>query len=254
MKLLTKGRTSEIYELDKGRLLKLYNGWAFEDLLTHEFEATNAAFDAGIPCARAHEVIEKEYRKGIVFEFIHGRQLKQHMIFQPWNIGRYGARMARLHAQVHSIPGHGLRPQKALMESAIEASYSILKPYWNKVMDCTAQLSDSPARLCHGDFSVENILVTPGLVLTDWGDACSGNPAGDVARAWILIHTPYRNAELPPWAGAAKRWLWHSYLKAYMAITGVSEAECMAWRMPMAAARLKEFVPGEREWLLRMIK
>jgi len=50
-------------------------------------------------------------------------------------------------------------------------------------------------------YDLENILLTPtGPVLVDWADVCTGNPAGDVARAWILIRTPYADVGMPGWA------------------------------------------------------
>ncbi len=259
MKLLKKGLRSDVYDLEDGRLLKLYNGWVTEEDVVREFKATNVAFDAGISCAIAHEIIEKNYRHGIVFDLIKGINLRQHITSRPWNVRRYGIQMARLHAQVHAVRRSGLIAQKAQMESAIQASYSMLKPWWNKIMECMEQLPDSPSCLCHGDFSVENILLAPaGPVLVDWSDACAGNPAGDVARAWILIHTPYANVGMPGWAkgisSAVRSSLFRHYLKEYMAITSISNAQCMAWQVPTAAARLKECVPDEKEWLLRIIR
>lgn len=259
MKLFKKGLRSDVYDLEDGRLLKLYNGWVTEEDVAREFNATRAAFDAGISCARVHEVIEKNYRHGIIFDLIKAENLRQHITSRPWNVRRYGLQMARLHAQVHAVQLSGLRSQKAQMESAIQESYSILKPYWNKIMEYTEPLSDSPSCLCHGDFSVENILLPPaGPVLVDWADACTGNPAGDVARAWILVHTPYSDLGTPIWAkgisGAVKRRLFQYYLNEYVTITGISKAQCTAWQVPMAAARLRECVPNEKEWLLRIIR
>ncbi len=108
-------------------------------------------------------------------------------------------------------------------------------------------------------YDLENILLTPtGPVLVDWADACTGNPASDVARAWILIHTPYSDLGTPVWArgisGAVKRLLFQSYIDEYLAITGISKAKYMAWLVPMAAARLRECVPNEKEWLLSIIR
>ncbi len=254
MKFIQKGRVSELFDLGNGKFLKLYNGWVSAERVAYEYMATNTAFEAGIPCARALEVIEKDYRKGIVFEFVAGAQLRQHIRSKPWNIRQYGIQMARLHARVHALQAGGLNNQKAQVKVAMEASYSMLKPYWNKIMDAMELLPDERTGLCHGDFSVENIIVSPnGLLLVDWADASTGDPASDVARAWILMHTPYMDAKLPFWATFAKRWLFHSYLEEYLSISGISKARCMAWQVPMAAARLKENVPNEKEWLLHLI-
>ena len=259
MKLLKTGLRSEVYDLGDGKFLKLYNGWVSAELVDYEINVSQAAFEAGIPCARVYETVEIGYRQGIVFEFVEGPDLRHQLMDRPWTIRRYGIEMARLQALVHGNKLSGLRSQQAHIVSAIQASYSVLKPYWNKIMDCLELVSDGPVCLCHGDFSVENMIVSRnGLMLIDWADAYAGNPLSDVARAWILIHTPYRDGEFPAWtkgfSGASKKWLFYNYLQEYLKITGKKKAQYQVWRVPMAAARLKEEVPREKVWLLNIIK
>lgn len=260
MKLLYQARRSEIFDLGNGRILKLYNGWVSEAFVIFEFNATNAAFNAGIPCAKAIEIIEKNYRQGIVFELREGIQLRSYLIAHPLQIRRYAMLTATLQASVHEIKSLALRPQKTYLETAIQASQSILKPYWNKITDCSERLTGKrPPVFCHGDFSIENIMLDPnGLVLLDWADAYLGDPASDIARSWIIMHSPENLINRTLWEKtyftAARNWFYQSYLKEYLRISGISLADCLDWRIPMAAARLKEGVPKEKEWLLHMIK
>ena len=45
------------------------------------------------------------------------------------------------------------------------------------------------SKLCHGDFSPENIIVTKSgkLVAVDWVHATQGNASADVARTYLLL-------------------------------------------------------------------
>jgi len=45
-----------------------------------------------------------------------------------------------------------------------------------------------------------------------------------------------------------------AYLSEYLALSGLPRAEVDVWRTPVAAARLSEDVPWEREWLLDIVR
>ena len=59
--------------------------------------------------------------------------------------------------------------------------------------------TDPPARL-HGDVHPLNLLVADGRLgaVVDWGDVCAGDPATDLAIAWMIlpaaVHPTFRLA------------------------------------------------------------
>jgi hypothetical protein len=50
------------------------------------------------------------------------------------------------------------------------------------------------------------------------------------------------------------RMLWNKvYLNEYCRLSRAKLEDIDRWMLPVAAARLREDVPGERDWLLRLI-
>ena len=93
----------------------------------------------------------------------------------------------------------------------------------------------------HGDFHPFNILGPPGGALViDWLDACSGTPAADVCRSYVLMSS----ADID---------LAASYVAAYAEVTGTTPREIFRWLPFIAAARLAEGVPDEVDALLEIV-
>ncbi len=60
---------------------------------------------------------------------------------------------------------------------------------WRQALD--APLAQGPARWLHGDLHPANTLLRDGVLaaVIDFGDLCAGDPATDVAGAWMLLPT-----------------------------------------------------------------
>jgi aminoglycoside phosphotransferase (APT) family kinase protein len=62
---------------------------------------------------------------------------------------------------------------------------------------------DAPEVWIHGDLHARNIIVSAGQLaaVVDWGDLCVGDPATDLAAAWLLFdnraHADLRDAYGP---------------------------------------------------------
>lgn len=97
----------------------------------------------------------------IVMERIDGSDMVAAMSKRPWTIQRQGHVLAELHHQLHQLAA----------------------PEW---------LNDAPVgegdRLLHLDLHPLNVMLsTKGPVVIDWTSASRGNPAVDVALAWVLM-------------------------------------------------------------------
>jgi hypothetical protein len=95
-------------------------------------------------------------------------------------------------------------------------------------------------------------------VILDWMTAHQGAPAGDLARTQLIL-----TIGQPPDASWLQRRLFatwraiflRSYLARYRELTpGLRTAAIQAWLVPVAAARLREAIPGEREHLLGIVR
>jgi hypothetical protein len=91
----------------------------------------------------------------------------------------------------------------------------------------------------------------------DWSSGYKGNPLGDVARTYLILNTPAVPPGISDIVAAMSiypKWLacW-IYMNEYMRIAKVKFEDIDAWMLPVAAARLKDKVPGEEKWLMKII-
>jgi len=96
----------------------------------------------------------------IVMERVDGPTMLADLARRPWRLLRHAARLARLHQQVHAVPGlDGLR----------------------------APFGDGEA-LLHLDLHPENVLLSSqGPVLIDWEGAGRGPAEADLAYCWVVV-------------------------------------------------------------------
>ena len=87
-----------------------------------------------------------------------------------------------------------------------------------------------------------NILGSPGqAIVVDWLDACSGSPAADICRTYVLMKPP-----APQLADA--------YLAVCEATGLATRADVFAWLPLVAAARLAEGVADVVDTLMEMVR
>ncbi len=97
----------------------------------------------------------------MVMERIEGTTMVATMTKRPWTIPRQGSVLADLHRRLHELSA----------------------PAW---------LHDAPVgrgdRMLHLDLHPLNVMIgKQGPVVIDWTGACRGDPAVDVALAWVLM-------------------------------------------------------------------
>lgn len=253
--LVGAGRTAEVYEWGPGLVLKLYRGAFPREWVEHEARLGRLVHAAGQPAPAVGELVEEDGRIGFVCERAEGPSWLDELQRRPWLAGRTGRALARLHAAMHRRPAPGGLP--ALRERLAEAIRDPRAGLGPEADAAAAAVEALPAgeALCHYDFHPGNVLGAGNrLRIIDWLTAARGAPAADVARTRLLLDSPFLPPGFPaflrPAALGMKRWLARAYLAEYRRLTGLSGAEVDAWCAPVAAARLWEQVPGEREWLL----
>ncbi|MFU8772400.1 MAG: phosphotransferase family protein, partial [Anaerolineales bacterium] len=111
--------------------------------------------------------------------------------------------------------------------------------------------------VCHGDFHPGNVFLTSaGTRIIDWMDATYGNPLADVARSSFLLSKSVFPADMPQRSliGLIRGIFHRTYLARYFNQLRPDPREWNAWCTLVAAARLAEDVPGERQVLIGMVK
>jgi Ser/Thr protein kinase RdoA (MazF antagonist) len=253
-----EGRTAEVFEWDDGRVLKLYRAACPHDWAAHEVAVVRALTAAGVEAPAVLDEVEVEGRAGIVFERVRGRSLREQITSAPWRAGWAGRQLARLHADLHA---RSVSPPLPRLRERLAASVARLRgelgPSAERVRSRLATLPDGD-RVCHYDFHPDNVLGEGrGVRVIDWNNAALGPAAADVARTLVMLRSPYAPPGVPLPVRLAvkwlKRWLAAAYEGEYLRRTGLPREEVEAWIAPVAAARLEEEVPGEREWLLELV-
>lgn len=252
-KLLGKGLTAEVYEWGHSKVLKLYYSWISNDWIEHEYKVGCIVHEAGISSPALFGNVDVDGRKGIIFEQIYGRSIRSHVETEPWNVDYFGRRMAELHFKIHKQSAKELPSQNEKFTSAITEYSGISAKNQKKLLDYLRALPAKP-NICHGDLHPNNIIVSGNsLVAVDWSGAYTGNPFGDVARTYLNIISPSTSSGaeivMPAPYLLGKRLTCQAYLNEYMRLANTGFEAIDAWILPVAAARLREKIPGERKWL-----
>lgn len=149
MRLIGSGRASEVFDLGEGRVLRQFRTGG--DAAREALVMRHAA-SAGFPVPRVFEVRDG----GLVLERIEGRTMVDDAS-RPWTYPRHAGTLARLHQQLHAIPA----PREV-----------------------------GRGALLHLDLHPANVIMSPsGPVVIDWTNAGAGDPALDVAMAWVILAT-----------------------------------------------------------------
>jgi aminoglycoside phosphotransferase (APT) family kinase protein len=124
-------------------------------------EARTMAFvqEKGYPVPAIHEISDDGL--DLVMERIDGVSMVEAIGKAPWTVRRQAATLAELHLQLHEIEAPDFLPTSSL---------------------------GSGDKVLHLDLHPLNVMVGPkGPVVIDWPNARRGDPAVDVALAWVLM-------------------------------------------------------------------
>lgn len=258
-KLIGQGRTAEVFEWDGSKILKLFREGIPKNIVEYEYRISLELSKHNLPAAEVYELIEHANRYGIVYERIDGISMMKIMSQKPWNLSKHAKNFAQLHFDIQkSIEYDLIKLKDRLIENITKTD--LLEGYIKDVLkDYIGKLPDGDI-LCHGDFHPDNILVSKNkFYVIDWMTAVMGTRAADIARTVVLL----KFAELPEdkpflekrMINFFRKALLNRYLKNYTKISNVSIEEIEKWELPIAAARLVEWVPGnEKDALITYIK
>jgi aminoglycoside phosphotransferase (APT) family kinase protein len=233
------GKVAEVFELGD-HVAKLYRSPGSKGSAFREAAALALAESVGLPVPSVKAVREIDGRWAVVMDRIAGPAFAEAIRLHPERLPAYLAAMVQLHVRLHSCSGSRLGSMKARLRANIQAAPMLGEPRRGQLLDGLAALPDAD-RLCHGDYHPWNILGTPGQeLIVDWLDACSGEPASDVCRSYVLMRP-----HLPDFAS--------EYVDAYAAASGGTREAILRWLPFVAAARLAEGVPDEADGLMAMV-
>jgi aminoglycoside phosphotransferase (APT) family kinase protein len=251
------GRTAEVYLWKDSQILKLFLEGFPARMAEDEARVTGAAYDAGLPVPAVEGVVEIDGRTGIVFERVDGSTIDGPELAIPWTLVRYARICAELHVSVHSCELPEPISQQERLEQDIRRAPGLPADMREAVFKVLQQLPDGNA-LCHNDFHPGNVMMSSrGPIIIDWMTATRGNPLADVARTSLLLRIGTRagvgtiERRISNFFGAR---FYSVYLRKYLKLRPVPHRQISAWLPVMAAARLAEPIPEERQRLLTLIE
>ena len=258
-KVIGEGRTAEVMEYGEGTILKLYREEVPQHHIDLEYRISTFVYEQGVRTPQTHGRVTVEGREGIVYQRIQGPSLLKLIGAKPWLIASYAKQMAALHYSLHQLEGSGAAgEQKGRMEQNIIAAPMLSMEEKSPILSRLALLPEGK-QLCHGDFHPDNVLMNEELWVIDWMTAVTGHPAADAARSVVMLSigaVPKRGSLFTKFfIGIARKRLTSQYIREYLRLSGLSLADIDAWILPVAAARLVEWLPvPEKEQLVREIR
>ena len=103
-----RGRSSEAYKLDDGKVLKLFFADYPKEYAEKEFKNTKIASDTGCTSMKVYEMIEQDGRTGIIIDYIDGISQNDMPTKNPAYLLKGGKDLARCHQLVHTKKSHDL--------------------------------------------------------------------------------------------------------------------------------------------------
>ncbi|HWS28752.1 MAG TPA: aminoglycoside phosphotransferase family protein [Clostridia bacterium] len=253
LSLINQGNTAEIYDMGGGKILKLFKEGISAETCRREFENTRAAGALLGNVPRAFEEITLNGRPGIVYEKVIGTNMLDHMLSHIWTIRSQSVNLAEYHAGIQKEVQAEMPSVKAKLGRDILAATFLTAEEKDKVLSRMQTLPDGN-RLCHFDFHPGNIIFAEGgPVIIDWMTACKGDPAADAARTRMMLKyglVPRASKWVQAAAHAVQSYIYRIYSKHYLKITGIKKADVQKWELPIAAARLHEWISEEEKTAL----
>ncbi|MEO3946532.1 aminoglycoside phosphotransferase family protein [Gorillibacterium sp. CAU 1737] len=251
------GRTAEVWEWGEGKVLKQFKPGFDRGMIEWEYKMAKDVFEAGVPSPQVYELLETDEGMGIVFARVEGECLLDKLQKSPWVLKKAARTMAQLHARMHRSTAVGLPEQRVNLAGRIQDSETVTGLDLQPFLRYAEQLPVGQA-ICHGDFHPGNIMESNGeWMVLDWTTAETGHPGFDVARTLLLLRSPFRPPGMPAMVMKLSGWfngiMEKTYVKEYRKLTGMTLSEMEEWLPVVAAARLRERVPGEREWLTALL-
>lgn len=234
-----KARSSEVYDLNDGTVLKLY----FEDIddenVEIEYLNTSVAFEQGCTPMECFGKVEINGRKGLILKKLEGIALTSMPEKNPLILFKAGKILGGLHALVHSKESDRLRDVRKIAVETLDKNPSAFDFLSEEDLAKTKEyILSLPEKnnIIHLDFHTDNILCDgDNNQVIDWMTAMRGDPLCEVAMMNFLFH----DAELFPGSSKIKiffmqlvrTFIYNGFIKNYEELTGLKEEDSAKWNV-----------------------
>ncbi len=256
-KMIAQGNTAEVYSLPDNKILKLFRNGMPRGAIEREYQ-NGLYVQKVLNCVpKVYEMIEEDGRFGIVYQEINGKDMLKIMISSSWKLNRYARKFAHYHLHIQKQIEDGLCTLKEKLIEDIRNVELLSDEKKKMIIDYLMGLPDGNA-LCHFDFHPGNIMIDDNeAIILDWMTACQGDSCADVARTCIMLK--YGGVEHAPWIvkriiSLFQKHICKIYLKEYLRISKREIGDITKWELPVAAARLREWIAdSEKSELMKLV-
>lgn len=257
-KKIGEGNTAEVFEYSNDKILKLYREGMNIHACENEFNITRYINDCLGIAPRAYEIVRIDGRIGAVYEKIEGKSMLKHMISNPITIKKESYKLAKYHFDIHKPVSINLLSVKDKLKQDISYVKELSEEEKEKIISYLDKLPDDN-KLCHFDFHHGNIIIRDKKpVIIDWMTGCTGDPAADVARTLLLLKYGQVDSAPNTVKKIIKKFqekMYLAYKEEYIRLSNCEEVYVERWILPVAAARLREWISdGEKAILLDIVK
>lgn len=251
-----RGYSAEIFTDAQGIALKLYEARFGIDTAHYEYSVLSRLQDTPLACAELVDGVQLADRWGLRYRWIEAQPLKDALYARMDQIDQMAWDFARLHADVHGVPGFDVLPTQVQCFNSILALQEHLDSPRRQRLMAGVEAMPNADRLCHGDFNPRNTLMdaTRGHVI-DWQSAYRGDPLGDVAKTWVKLSFFVHSS---PRTSAAEKNLMarfcEIYLDSYRQLRGLETALFLRWVELVAGVHSRSDEPLKREWYTHLVE
>lgn len=257
--LIGKGREADVFYWGNNQVLKLFQEGTSKNYIEFEFNLGKLVEKYYKFAPKVFEVLKIDNRGGILYEYINGKPMTEIILENPLKIRKFAKTFAKLHVEMHKHRINEIRKQKDYFEKRIR-NENLLTSFQKDIIIKYLRNLNHDSILCHGDFHLENVLVTKnGFFVIDWSVLTAGNRYADIARTlYILKHShdssaSQRSSFLNFIIKFFRFYFVNKYLRSYKRLTKLSLKQVKKWSLVIYAIRLGEGILEEQEFLLSAI-
>ncbi|MDV3457687.1 aminoglycoside phosphotransferase family protein [Sphingomonas sp. HF-S4] len=250
-----RGYSAEVFTDADGIALKLYDARFGIDTAHYEYSVLKHLQGTRLACAELVDAVQLGARWGLRYRWIEALPLKDALYARMSEIDQMAQDFARLHADIHDVPGFAVLPTQVQCFNSILALQEHLEsPRRRRLMAEVAAMPDAD-RLCHGDFNPRNTLMDAerGYVI-DWQSAYRGDPLGDVAKTWVkLSFFVHRSPLTNEGEKALMARFCSTYLASYRKIGCFEPEMFLRWVELVAGVQSRSDEPLKRDWYTHLV-
>jgi aminoglycoside phosphotransferase len=229
---IASGNTAEIF-LHEDKVIKIFDARLPCGEAEYEAGKQKLAYSAGLPVPKILDVKKIDGKQTIIMEYVKGKTLGELLSNSPGDSEHYLGLSVDIQMQIHTVPVDSLVPMKEKLANQIEGAGELSQKQKDVLIN-KLECITFDERLCHGDFHLNNLIMTEdgSVTIIDWIDSSSGDIRADVYRTYLL----YSQVSLE---------LAELYISLYCQKSGISKEEIFVWAPIVAGARLSEGVSTE---------